>query len=117
MRKVKSSLKLNSLPVYLMGFGLPVLMTITLGNSLIWYFPTNTLSEDLTIPKLSFFSKATLRPLYSMGTPFLSVKRRTLGTDGLSAVKVLMFAFVISMTLEWRYLAAAFCRLYTVNYD
>ena len=48
-----------------------------------------------------------------MGTPFLSVKRKILGTLGFSPVKVLMFELVIYMTLAWRYLAAAFCSLST----
>lgn len=82
------SLKLNYLPLYTNGFLSPVLTTIIEGNFLTVYLVTKDSSVFLTIPNMSFFSKATLKPLYTEGIPFLSVKSKTLGTLGFSPKKV-----------------------------
>lgn len=78
----KISLKLNYLPAYTNGFLSPVLITMIEGNFLIPYFVTKESSVFLTIPKVNFFSNATLNPLKTEGIPFLSLNNNTLGTLG-----------------------------------
>ena len=88
--------KSNYFFLYKIGFFYPVLTTITVGNCLTLYLSVRMVSLFLINPKLSFFSKATLSPLYIIGVPFgLSVKRRTLGTLGFSFKKVWIFPLVI----------------------
>ena len=57
-------------------------MTIIEGNFLIPYLVTKESSVFLTIPKVNFFSKATLNPLKTEGIPFLSLNNNTFGTLG-----------------------------------
>ncbi len=109
-------LKLNYFPVKKNGLFSPVLTTINEGNFFIWYFDISDSSVLRTIPNVNFFSKATDKPLYTDGIPFLSVNKNILGTLGFYDKNVLILDEVIYIMLLCKYFDAVFWILSIVIY-